>query len=381
MSKKKINSKSKKEENMKTEEITADKSKFGLELISKYRGAIMGISALWILFFHLWQKQFIEPGKLNDIETYVQRIGFCGVDIFLFLSGIGLVFAIGKSNILSFYYRRLKRVFLPFFIVGLIRFITEKWSPDIFWKNVLCINFYQSNMYSFLWFVPAIITLYLLFPLYYKLFSKSSNKLVFTAAMFVLWAGASVYFRATLREDLYGFTNRIPVFIFGIYAGWLTKNKKVEFTKTTWFMLIVVLITGLYYAYMANIIGWTFIVPVSNCSFPNMLIAISFPFIIAKLFDLLCNIKKIGIIGKVINRFFGFFGMFSLEIYCVQEWLGGHVLNRMVDKTPMQKNLMIFVVSTVAGLILYLIVKYFWILIEFIVKKIRSAVKKENVAK
>lgn len=380
MSKKKTNSKTKKE-TVKTEEITADKSKFGLELISKYRGAIMGISALWILFFHLWQKQFTESGKLNDIETYVQRIGFCGVDIFLFLSGIGLVFAIGKSNLLSFYYRRLKRVFLPFFIVGLIRFITEKWSPDIFWKNVLCINFYKSNMYSFLWFVPAIITLYLLFPLYYKLFSKSSNKLVFTAAMFVLWAGASVYFRAALREDLYGFTNRIPVFIFGIYAGWLTKNKKIEFTKTTWFMLIVVLITGFYYAYMANIIGWTFIVPVSNCSFPNMLIAISFPFVVAKLFDLLCNIKKIGIIGKVINKFFGFFGMFSLEIYCVQECLGGHVLNRMADKTPMQKNLMIFVVSTVAGLILYFIVKYFWVLVEFIVQKIKNAVKKENTAK
>ena len=26
----------------------------GLDLISKYRGAIMGFAALWILFFHEW---------------------------------------------------------------------------------------------------------------------------------------------------------------------------------------------------------------------------------------------------------------------------------------------------------------------------------------
>lgn len=356
------------------------KSKYGLELLSKYRSAIMGIAALWILFFHLWQKQVTEPGKLYDFESYIQRIGFCGVDIFLFLSGIGLVFAIGKSNILSFYYRRLKRVFLPFFIVGLIRCVTEEWLPDIFWKNVLGINFYKVSMYSFLWFVPAIITLYLLFPLYWKLFSRSSNKLVFTAAMFILWAGASVYFRADLREDLYGFTNRIPVFIFGVYAGWLTKNKKIEFTKTTWFMLIAVLATGLYYAYMANMLGWTFIVPVSNCSFPNMLIAVSFPFVIAKLLDMLCNIPKAGIIGKVINKFFGFFGMFSLELYCVQEWLGGKVLAEMVEKTPQEKNLMIFLVSTIAGVVLYLAVKYFWVLLEFVVQKIAGAVKKSRAS-
>lgn len=364
--------------------IELKKSKLGLELLSKYRGAVMGIAALWILFFHEWQKLIVEGsplfgGKLDQFEAYIQRIGFCGVDIFLFLSGIGLVFAIGKSNIFLFYYRRLKRVFLPFLIVGIIRCVTEKWEMSVFWKNVLCINFYQNNMYSFLWFVPAIMTLYLLFPLYYKIFSKASDKLVFTGAIIMIWLFLSVFLRAAPRQDLYGFTNRIPVFLFGIYAGWLTKNKKIEFTLTTWFFLLATAFLGFYYAYMANFVGWGFIVPVSNCFMPNLLIAVSLPFLLAKLFDLICNIPKIGFIVKAIVKIFGFFGLFSLELYCVQEWLcGRYILAKFSDRSPLTKNLLILLICSAAGFVLYLAVKYFWKLVDWLISKAAIAVKKNK---
>ncbi|MBO5163418.1 MAG: acyltransferase [Ruminococcus sp.] len=354
--------------------------KSGLEILTKYRGAIMGIAALWILFFHEWQLLSTEVGKAAEFENYIKRIGFCGVDIFLFLSGIGLVFAIGKRNIFSFYYRRLKRVYLPFLIVGIIRAVTEKWTSEGFWDNVLCISFYKTNMYSFLWFVPAILTLYLLFPPYYKLFSKASNKLMFTAAMFLIWMTLSLLFRDKLRPDLYGFTNRIPVFLFGVYAGHLTKTHKEPFTKTVWFSLTAVLVSGLYFAYLANFKGIGFIVPTSNCFLPNLLIAVSFPFITAKLLDLLCSIPKAGIIGKGIVKFFSFFGLFSLELYCVQEWLSGKLLAEIADQTPMMKNIAVFALCTIAGFVLYLVVKYFWILVEFIAKLVKSLIKSEKTA-
>ena len=86
----------------------------GLDLISKYRGAIMGFAALWILFFHEWVTLFVNNQVGVNIEGYLKRIGFCGVDIFLLLSGIGLTFAIRKGNVLTFYYRRIKRILLPF---------------------------------------------------------------------------------------------------------------------------------------------------------------------------------------------------------------------------------------------------------------------------
>lgn len=364
--------------------IELKKSKLGLELLSRYRGAVMGFAALWILFFHGWQKLIVEGsplfgGKLDQFEAYIKRIGFCGVDIFLFLSGIGLIFAIGKSNIFLFYYRRLKRVFLPFLIVGIIRCVTEKWEMSVFWKNVLCINFYKSNMYSFLWFVPAILTLYLLFPLYYWIFSKASDKLVFTGAVMMIWLFLSVFMHATPRQDLYGFTNRIPVFLFGVYAGWLTQNKKIEFTLTTWFFLLATALLGFYYAYLANFIGWGFIVPVSNCFMPNLLIAVSLPFLLAKLFDLICNIPKIGVIGKAIVKIFGFFGLFSLELYCVQEWLcRRYILAKFSDRSPIMKNLLILLICSAAGFVLYLAVKYFWKLVDWLISKAAIAVKKKT---
>ncbi len=351
----------------------------GFEVLSKYRGAIMGFAALWILFFHEWQLMTEDKDHFPGIiEAYIKRIGFCGVDIFLFLSGIGLTFAIGKSSLGKFYYRRFKRVFLPFFIVGLIRFITEKWETPIFWKNVLCINFYAKSMYSFLWFVPAILTLYLLFPLYYKIFSKASDKLLFTAGAFEIWLILSLFFREHLRNDLYGFTNRIPIFIFGVYAGWLTKNKKTAFTKTTWFMIFTTLLTGAYFAYLANFKFWTFIVPVSNCCFPNMLIAISLPFIMAKVLDILCRLKHANIIGRIITKVLGFFGIFSLELYCVQEWLGGRIIPKMAGKDKMLINLAIFVASVAAGFVLYLAVKYFWKLIDWLLSKISQKIRLEQ---
>lgn len=50
------------------------KHKSGLDVLTKYRGAIMGIAALWILFFHEWQLLVTEPGKAADFESYIKRI-------------------------------------------------------------------------------------------------------------------------------------------------------------------------------------------------------------------------------------------------------------------------------------------------------------------
>lgn len=103
------------------EKLAAPERVHGLDLISKYRGAIMGFAALWILFFHEWVTLFVNNQVGVNIEGYLKRIGFCGVDIFLLLSGIGLTFAIRKGNVLTFYYRRIKRILLPFLVMAIIR--------------------------------------------------------------------------------------------------------------------------------------------------------------------------------------------------------------------------------------------------------------------
>lgn len=90
--------------------IYKDSSDNGFELLSKYRTVIMGFAALWILYFHSYALIFKSIPILGEIEEFIRKIGFCGVDIFFFLSGIGLTFSIKKYSIKEFYYKRIKRM-------------------------------------------------------------------------------------------------------------------------------------------------------------------------------------------------------------------------------------------------------------------------------
>lgn len=271
----------------------------GLDLISKYRGAIMGFAALWILFFHEWVTLFVNNQVGVNIEGYLKRIGFCGVDIFLLLSGIGLTFAIRKGNVLTFYYRRIKRILLPFLVMAIIRCALEKWPIIEFWKNISGINFYTKSIYSFLWFVPAILTLYLFFPWYYKLFTKTKKPVLFFLCSLEVWLVFSLFVRETMRGDLYGFTNRIPVFLAGVLLGWLT---------------------------------------------------------------------------KVLS----FFGTFSLEFYCVQEWLGWKIMGKMFEqqRPGWLINLAVLLAITAVSFAAHFLFQQFWKLVDWLIGMIPKPGKK-----
>lgn len=354
-------------------EPTVPEHMLGLNLLSKYRGAVMGLAALWILMFHEWQALFIGGTAPAEVEYFIKRIGFCGVDIFLFLSGIGLTFAIGKTNLPTFYYRRLKRIILPFLTMGIVRCILEKWTMDTFWKNLTGFNFYAKSMYSFLWFVPAIVTLYLVFPFFYKFFTASRKPVFFLLLSLEIWLIFSLAVRETMRGDLYGFTNRIPIFLIGVCIGWMTKNRKVAFTMTTWCTLLVTFILGLYLAYLTNYKGLYLLVPTSNCCMPNALIAVSFPFLLAKLLDWLCS--KAAPIGKGLTKILCFFGTFSLEFYCVQEWFSGKMIPVLRERqmAPILINLVILLCVTAISFSAHFIFTQFWKLVDMLISKIRPA--------
>lgn len=323
-----------------------------LTLINKYRVAIMGFAALWIFLFHEWSYVTAAYPKIYAIEHFVKRIGFCGVDFFLFLSGIGLVYSIGKHSVLTFYKRRLVRVFIPLFVIGFAMMVAKGWGIELFLKNVLGYNFYASSMYSFLWFGTAILTLYLVFPLYYFLFKKTKRKYLFTAVALLIWLILSLLFEGTKRGDLYGFTNRIPVFVIGILAGWVVQEGKFVFTGFKWFCCLITLILGLFLAYKTNYEGMYLLVSESNCCIPNLLIAISGSCLLAKCFSVLEKYGKLP--GKIVMKFFGLFGTISLEFYCVQEWVGSEVRYRLAGTyNNILINIVDFICVVVAAIVLY----------------------------
>ena len=291
--------------------------------INRYRGAIMGFAALWIYFFHEWNPVFDNFGPLHRIEVFVKTIGFGGVDIFFFLSGMGLIYAIEKYDVLTFYKRRLVRVALPYLVTAVAMLLIEGWGIELFLKNLLGWNFFTVSIYSLLWFVPAILLLYLLFPAYYSFFRRIPGKFLFTVAVLAVWLCLSVGLNGVMRYDLYGFTNRIPVFVIGILAGWLSRERETVFSPLHWLVCVAAFGAGLFFAYLTNYRGMFLLVPVSNCCVPNLLMAPSACFLLATALSFLD--ESLGLIGRGIVTVFRFMGKFSLEFYCVQEWVAGMV--------------------------------------------------------
>ena len=95
-----------------------------IALINKYRGQIMGVSAICIVFFHLWQRLLCPDSPLRLLywlERGISGMGYFGVDIFFLLSGVGLSYAIGKYSLKEFWLRRFRRLVVPVLVVSLIQ--------------------------------------------------------------------------------------------------------------------------------------------------------------------------------------------------------------------------------------------------------------------
>ena len=82
------------------------------ELLSKHRSAIMGLMALLIILFHAeWTT------NIAIYDHTVNRFGSIGVDVFVFVSGFGLAYALAKARNNEMYFsRRFARILPAYFI-------------------------------------------------------------------------------------------------------------------------------------------------------------------------------------------------------------------------------------------------------------------------
>ncbi len=333
---------------METERKTPD--------ILSYRTHLMGIAALWIYIFHEWIPLAPNIPVIGFTEGFIKQIGFFGVDIFFLLSGMGLIHAIEKYSLSEFYKRRFLRVLPPYVLMAIVLMFASGWSFPQFLKNLFGITFFTENIYALLWFVPAITILYVLFPLYYAVFKKTENKTLFTGATIAIWLVASLIAAGHMRLDLFGFTNRIPIFLMGILLGWILKKGARAFPKWIWWVLFAVFAIGLLSAYATNYKGMYLLVPVSNCCVPNFLMAISGAFLFTKGMSLLARHGRI--FGKILLACFRFFGTISLEFYCVQELVGEKIRAILIGKVwDSAANLIMIIGVTASALALHFVCK------------------------
>lgn len=188
----------------------------------RYRQAWLGVGLLWIILSHL---------PINCVLlSYITSIGYGGVDICFFASGIGCFYSLSSEpNALSFMKRRLKRLvptYLIFIIVWLVyQYICGNFGFQMAIGNLLAVQDFTGHPNAFNWYISAILLFYILAP-YFKGVADQASPMgkIFFLVFLVIF---SVPF---WRANTYIITiTRLPVFYLGmLFADMCKKNKQIR---------------------------------------------------------------------------------------------------------------------------------------------------------
>lgn len=142
-------------------------------------------------------------------------MGFIGVDIFIFLSGMGLCYAYNKYSLTKFYLRRIERLYPAYlfmaFVITTLYAIVCNCVPgvSVWFYNVSFLQYFIHKGIFFDWYISALLLLCLLFPLLYRCRSAT--------VVIVLYLMA--YTAAVLFDIPWQFrclTSRVYIFVLGM---------------------------------------------------------------------------------------------------------------------------------------------------------------------
>jgi peptidoglycan/LPS O-acetylase OafA/YrhL len=191
--------------------------------------------------------------------------GDLGVDIFIILSGTGLVLGSREESTASFMHRRLIRIMPAYWIV-----LTLYWACNTHYlqhnytvKN-LALHYiglhgwfgdrYAMSINDSFWFITLIITLYLLFCIVCKFLTDASRLLFFGAAFSCVFA--CILF-GTKQAGSFGHLGlRVPGFFLGILIGRILKEGRLQL-PLDWPLFFA----GLLFAYVPYVPGIIFFTP------------------------------------------------------------------------------------------------------------------------
>ncbi len=188
------------------------------EGLARYRRPLMGAAILWVFLYHVPVE---VPRSLPCLPLLaLQNIGYAGVDIFLFLSGIGLVYSAGKGSWKRFYCRRFARILPAFWGIALLDvllFTHAYETPASLFLRFSTLGFWL-NRSGYEWFVPTIVALYLIFPAIYWLVGRARQRWIVPTGLSIL-ALAACWWAADHANHLVISLSRFPIFFIGIHMG------------------------------------------------------------------------------------------------------------------------------------------------------------------
>lgn len=316
-----------------------------LSLLSKYRTQLMGLAMLWVMLCH---SQLATGITIIDI---ILRCGYGGVDIFLLLSGVGLFFSLNKnSEPKQFYKKRILRIlpyYLPIvFVFSLFLVFRLNMNPEIILYNITTLSFWLNYtgvyfLHGFDWYIPSLLFLYAITPLYYYVFTK--KPILSTVIISIIGLIISYIIGGTAYCYLLPLTTRIPIYFIGIFCGYaITKNIQINITWTV--LLFTTLLLGLALLFISYLWFSSYALEYGITNYPFILITLPLVLIISHFLSLLPNYKY---------PFLSFVGTYSLVIYLLHERILC-ILNNTVDKYTTS------ILIKISAIILSFIIGYYY---------------------
>lgn len=278
--------------------------------ISRFRAEHMGAAMLMVILFHVALPRY-------DDFFGLRRIGNIGVDIFLFLSGIGLWFSWAKTThqgtILRdwclFYWRRLIRIYPAWLIIACLyyipRFDGTHWI-DLFGDILINWDFWIRDEGTF-WYIPATMMLYIFAPPYMELIRRHPIYQWLVVIM-VMWCILVQYVlpihNAVGHIEI--FWSRVPIFFLGINMGEAVRRHDSLDGQSIWMIWIA------------------FIMSFATSVWLEQEIHGRFPLFLERMLYIPLTVTTIILLNRLFrrtprwfNRSFAFVGALSLEAYLI----------------------------------------------------------------
>lgn len=286
--------------------------------ISRYRGELMGMAMLFVILFHVGLPR-------NDLFYGLRRMGNIGVDIFLFLSGIGIWFSWNKltekkngitpiSLYLTYLKRRFIRIYPAWFIVVcayyIPDFLTKKSQStsiiDLFGDILVNWDFWLHDELTF-WYIPAIMVLYLFAPPYMELIRRHP---IYKWLPVVMMMWCIIVQWVTPIHNTVGhleiFWSRVPIFFIGINMGEPVRRKDTIDGTGIWMIIIM------------------FGMALAASLFLEQVRHGQFPLFIERMLYIPLTITTVLLLNRIfrrtptwVNQSFRFVGALSLEAYLI----------------------------------------------------------------
>ena len=287
------------------------------ELISRRRSELMGFAIIIVMLFHVNTPR-------ADAFFGLRRMGNLGVDIFLFLSGIGLWFSWAKQqNWKRFYINRALRIYPAWLLVAGYFYISHfhyghpRYALpfggtgnagvdsviDLVGEVLFNWDFWLHDELTF-WYVPATMMLYIFAPMYMELVRRWPvyRWLVVLPLMWpIMVQYITPIHQAVGHIEI--FWSRVPIFFLGINIAESIRQKKT-IDRAAWPMVI-----GL------------FVVSLGACIWLEQMRHGRFPLYTERMLYIVLAVTTVLIVSKLSNpvlcKALAWVGGISLEIYLV----------------------------------------------------------------